>query len=459
MEKRNLGKLSLKLLEYTSNDHGKKKRKSKTKLRILRVLCQRPFFTGSGIHFINLLKQTELAKIKQALVFGQPAGEDNTLHKIINEENIFPVDFYNKNYPERDSLPYHVAGMSDQMPYASTKFSNFTEEILESYLLAFKEKIEEALQKFKPTIIHTHHLWLISALCRVICPDLPVISTCHNTALRQLYLAPHLTQFIINPIKNIDIITVQNEFQKRNIIELYKCEENANLRQKIIITGQAINTDIFYPPPQGYKIHRNQEQKIIYIGKLSHSKGVPQLIEAFKILINQIPNKIELFIVGSGKGEEKKDIKKRASDFKDRIHFLGQLDQPELAKILHKCQLFVLPSFYDGFPKVLLEALASGCKCIITDLPGIKDTIKKLCGEDEGAIFFIPLPKMKSIDKPLEIELPKFIENLTNAMRNALSIEYRDNALKLAEIIREEYGWEGLFQKYLTLYLELIRKK
>lgn len=453
---KNLGrfsKLLLKNRDYIQISTNERKIKNGKKPRILRVLCQRPYFTGSGINFVNLIRKTKKEGPDQFVIFGRPAGIENKLKDILNPEDTNPVIFKNTQYPELESdISFPVAGMSDKMPYKSTIFSSFDSKMLEEYLVAFARKIENAVQFFKPNILHTHHLWLITALSRVLNPRLPLIATCHNTALRQMKLSSHLKPFVIKPIQNVDYIAVNNEDQMRRVRKIYYFNQNGGKSNKFFFIGQGIESETFFPKKKVIKNKRSRTIKLIYTGKLAFSKGVLQLIEAFKQISQEIDEKIELYIVGSGIGTEKEIIMDSAKEFSEKIHFLGQLNQAELAEKFRESDLFILPSFYDGFPKVMLEALACGCKVIISDLPGVEENIKKIDGYS-GNIYFIPLPRMKTIDQPIEEDLPKFIRNLKKMISSLLcDSNTQDFNLKFCNNIREKFGAEGLFKKYLEKY-------
>ncbi|MHA1149715.1 MAG: glycosyltransferase [Promethearchaeota archaeon] len=325
-----IGELSRKLLSYNPKQRTEFQKKIQPPLRILRVICQRPYFTGSGVHLINLINQSKDAHLDQFIVFGQPSDYPYPLKEVIKQENTLNVNFKGENETKNDDLGFSVAGMSDQMPYKSTKFSNFNEEMLESYLGAFAEKINRAYEQFQPNIIHSHHLWLATALCRVMFPDIPHIATCHNTALRQMVLAPQLKEFVFKPIQDLDSIVVQNKDQKKNIIRLYKFPEG-KLSKRIHIIGQGINTKIFFPS----KTKKKKEHiSLIYVGKLSYAKGVPQLITALKELHAEGIQEWKLYLAGSGEGIEKQEIIQMNTDFEDKIIFLGQIDQNQLASYL-----------------------------------------------------------------------------------------------------------------------------
>ena len=55
------------------------------------------------------------------------------------------------------------------------------------------------------------------------------------------------------------------------------------------------------------------------------------------------------------------------------VHFLGKLEQMELAKVYNTCDIFALPSFSEGLPLTVIEALACGDRVVMSDLPGIRE--------------------------------------------------------------------------------------
>jgi glycosyltransferase involved in cell wall biosynthesis len=105
---------------------------------------------------------------------------------------------------------------------------------------------------------------------------------------------------------------------------------------------------------------------IIAIGRLTSQKGFSYLIKAFSIVVSDgIP--CRLLILGEGVDKEK--LKKLAMELRvdDKVSLLGFQKNPY--KYLCRSTLFVLSSLYEGFPNVLLEALALGVPSIATRCP------------------------------------------------------------------------------------------
>ena len=85
--------------------------------------------------------------------------------------------------------------------------------------------------------------------------------------------------------------------------------------------------------------------QIIYAGKLSNSKGVPWMLKAFSKLEN---SNWKLHLVGSGSGKEKEECLKLAKRLGDKVETHGAIHQSELANIMKRSHIFILPSFYEG---------------------------------------------------------------------------------------------------------------
>jgi glycosyltransferase involved in cell wall biosynthesis len=105
-------------------------------------------------------------------------------------------------------------------------------------------------------------------------------------------------------------------------------------------------------------------------------KGVPQLIEAFTTVRAKVPCTLEL--VGDGDLRPGFEAHARASGVGDDIHFLGRVDDDELARTNRMGSVVVLPSTTreEAFGVVLAEGMASGCPCIASDFPGVDAVVK-----------------------------------------------------------------------------------
>jgi glycosyltransferase involved in cell wall biosynthesis len=83
---------------------------------------------------------------------------------------------------------------------------------------------------------------------------------------------------------------------------------------------------------------------------------------------------------------------------------------------MRRSRVFVQPSFFEGL--VLVEALASGCRLVSTELAGVRDELASHLG---SALELVPLPRLGRVDEPLEEDLPAFVDGLAGALLTALA--------------------------------------
>jgi glycosyltransferase involved in cell wall biosynthesis len=119
----------------------------------------------------------------------------------------------------------------------------------------------------------------------------------------------------------------------------------------------------FAPPQKG---EHQRKPIILAVGRLTVQKGFDLLIKAFQDVVLRHPH-WSLVIIGQGPQEG--ELRRLARGLPPgSIVFPGVVTDPE--RYYRESSLFVLPSRFEGFPNVLLEAMASGCPVIATDCPG-----------------------------------------------------------------------------------------
>ena len=193
-------------------------------ITILHVLSQVPDFTGSAT-FLRMLINTcnNYDFIKQYVVYGIPYYETDKYLLDLPKKFHYPVLF------ETDELPFSVPGMSDIEPYISSKYSEMLPVNFKKYYNAFRAKLKSVINTFKPDIIWSHHLWLVSSILSEIKINIPQITFCHATEIRQLQLAPNYSKYVISRSKNIDKVLVASLAQKNEIIEKYGLNKSNEL--------------------------------------------------------------------------------------------------------------------------------------------------------------------------------------------------------------------------------------
>lgn len=370
-------------------------------MRILSISAQKPSSTGSGVYLTELVKVLAAQGHEQAVVAGA--------YK--EDEVVFPegVAFY-PVYFGTEKLPYPIVGMSDEMPYTSTRYCDMTTDMVEQFRDTFLEVLVPLVEQFKPDVILTHHLYLLTAIVRNKFPQCKIYGFCHNTDLRQMIKTNLEREFIAENVRKLDRIFVPQTAQKKGVLKVYDVSE-----EKVQMLGMGYNNEVF--KVLGAK-PKDEVTRIIFAGKIAEKKGVKSLIRSLEYL-NVEPKNLKIYLAGGAGNEvEYQEIYRMAANSKYEIQFLGRLNQEELAKYYNLCDIFVLPSFFEGIPLTVIEALACGDRVVITSLPGIPEWLSE--NVRNGDIRYVELPKMLHADEPLEEELPAFEKRIAKALEESI---------------------------------------
>jgi glycosyltransferase involved in cell wall biosynthesis len=276
-------------------------------------------------------------------------------------------------------------------------------------------------------------------MARQLFPNIPMVTTCHGSDLRQFQNCPHLQERVLSGCRKIKIVMALSEAQKNEIIRVYNLAP-----EKVVITGAGYNDSLFYldskPNPDPVQL--------VYAGKLSNAKGVPWFLRALQSI--NYPA-WQLHLLGSGSGEEKEYCLMLAKELGKKARVYGALPQTSLAKIMRHSHILVLPSFYEGLPLVILEGLASGCRIVATDLPGTREI---LGNSDTDFITLVRTPRLRFTDQPYREDESLFEQNLKKAIQQQINAASKCAQIYLSPIQDklDSYTWTGIFKKVREAY-------
>jgi len=227
-------------------------------------------------------------------------------------------------------------------------------------------------------------------------------------------LAFFMSKFILYKLKNIT--KHQNTYTLCTGSKLYNQFSSFN-KNINIFTDSIINENTF-------KTKKKIDSTFLYVGRLSVEKGILDLIEACKILEKKDIN-FSLDIIGFGSLEVK--IKSLIQEYKlsNNINFIGSLPYEEVQNYYEKNSIFILPSYREGFPRVILEAWAHGMPVITTNVGGIKGL-----GQNRKNLLFVKVKHPNSIAKTMEEliinkQLQGQMQNYIIENRNSITFEYQ----------------------------------
>ena len=284
-------------------------------------------------------------------------------------------------------------------------------------------------QGYKPDIIHAHVYFAgVSAVVLGWLYKIPVVITEHWSGFSRQLLTTNnkiLARFAMNRAEVILPVS------KR----LNKAIENYGIKNKFQVVPNVVNTKMFCPLSNGSE-KKSGSKRILIVALLTPVKGVIYLLEA----LHRIKKRRQDFILDVvGDGPNRSEYEKLSTDLglNDVIRFHGLKPKEEVARFMRQCDFFVLPSLYETFGVVYIEALSSG---------------KPVIGCDSGAPHEI-------ISKDVGLLVPpKDIDALTEAIEYMLD-HYQDYSIeKTAQYAIDRFSYEAVGQMLDGVYRELARR-
>ncbi|MBU0981555.1 glycosyltransferase family 4 protein [Patescibacteria group bacterium] len=216
-----------------------------------------------------------------------------------------------------------------------------------------------------------------------------------------------------------DRILVPSLFLKRILTDYYEVPE-----EKIELNYNAFDGERSRRRPV-----RERAFKIMAAGRLVPHKNIDKILEALR----KLPENYSLDVYGNGPERPRLESLVVNLGLKERVRFFGNVPQTELLKAMEEHDLFVLYSSYEGLPHVVLEAFASRCPVIASDIPGTNEV---------------------AIDgRSAVLAAPENADRLAEAIRN-LSWDKKQREFLSNEAIRllkNDFSWDAHIDKFLSL--------
>jgi len=224
------------------------------------------------------------------------------------------------------------------------------------------------------------------------------------------------------------IITLSNS-SKNELIEYYGLGE-----KNIEVIPVGINISKFSPKNYSIEIREKYGKNILlFSGLMIPRKGAPILIKAVSYIIKKIPD-VHLILIGKGPKLEIWKLLSNKLGIRDNVSFLGFVKEEDLLKFYATCDIYVFPSWKEGFGQVILEAMASGAPVICTNKPPMSEI-----NGNGGFTFKI------NDSKDLAMKIIQLLKNKDN-----LKV-LKENAIQRAK----EYSWEQVVKIYDTKLKEI----
>ena len=288
-----------------------------------------------------------------------------------------------------------------------------------SILAAFRELVKGG---WKPDIIHSHNVPAsVPAILLGKLYGIPVVITerfsdlaSHNLG----YFQRMKTRFAMN--RAYRILPVSNALKEA--IETY------GISNDFQVVPNVVNTDTFHPLHRGNQ--GGNRKRILLVANLTPIKGIPYLLQALA-KIKEKRQDFVLDIVGDGAKRGEYEELTEELGLQDVIKFHGRKLKEEVAAFMRSSDFLVLPSLYETFGAVIIEALASGKPVVASDIGGIKDIIT----EDLGILT-----------------PPGDMHRLSQAIESMLDNHANYSPEELSEYAKAKYGYEPVGQALNAVY-------
>ena len=213
--------------------------------------------------------------------------------------------------------------------------------------------------------------------------------------------------------------------------------------EKVSVIPAGVDTDIFYPVPKleaRVGLGLPDKETVMYAGRVEPIKGLDILVDSFKIL-NETRDVHLVVVGGSLSGDRELDALRQRSKqlgILEKITFTGSVNQSELGRYYSAADVFVLPSHYESFGLVALEAMACGTPVVASRVGGIPSFV------DDGETGY--LITWRSAE-PFADRIEMLLENLD--LRNFMS--------ERARVKANSMNWSTVAAEVADYYCNLAR--
>lgn len=157
-------------------------------------------------------------------------------------------------------------------------------------------------------------------------------------------------------------------FQNSDDLKVFSKLRIVEARKSTVVHGSGVDLDFYARKPLPSK------PVILMVARLVWSKGIKEFLEASALIHKNFPQ-VEILLVG-GLDSNSESLTKEELDQNiesSKIEFVGEVQ--DVRPYLERCSIFVLPSYHEGTPRSVLEAMAVGRPIITTDAPGCRETV------------------------------------------------------------------------------------
>jgi len=309
-----------------------------------------------------------------------------------------------------------------------------------TYVISLFLNLILIIWKYKIQIIHAHSVIPTGFIASLVSKIMrkPLFITAHGMDINNFENQRFFNYFISHSL-NSSYKSIAVSEDLANKMRLMVNDDN-----KIVVIKNAVDTDRFNPN-KNINIRQNfgikyEDVVILFVGYLDEFKGIYELINAFNIIHSE-NRKVKLMMIGAGPKKDHLLKILTEMNIENEVIFTGRVEPQKIHKYYQAADIFVLPSYTEGLPVSVLEAMACGLPIVATDVGGIPEIIT-----DGFNGFLIPPMNEKELCKKLRVLIADKI--------------YREGfRQKSIEMIEDEFNFDKKLDKLIKLYRIFINGK
>jgi D-inositol-3-phosphate glycosyltransferase len=329
---------------------------------------------------------------------------------------------------------------------------------LANYIPEFVDGIKSFAcdKKIKYDIIHSHY-WM-SGIAAASLSDLwagaPIVHMFHTLGEMKNRIARTDEEregaYRIDGEKQVlrraDRIVVATLAELTQLRFLYKADAS-----KMVVIPPGVNVSRFYPIPSDeakmYIGLKPEDRMVLFVGRIEPLKGVDTLLEAMSCLQKKESRPVHLAIIGGDPSASPEEMNAEmarlmnlceALGLDQSVVFLGVRDQDKLSYYYSAAEVVVMPSHYESFGMVALEAMACGTPVIASEVGGLGYLVR-----DGETGFTIPAEEPETLCEKLSWLLN---DSDLHASMSKRAVEYA-----------QDYAWEKIAKQIVDVYEGLVK--
>ena len=245
----------------------------------------------------------------------------------------------------------------------------------------------ELCERLELDLVHSHD-WLVAAAAQRLARDygLPWVTTVHATEYgrHQGWVQKHPQSYIHAMeramVRSADRVITCSQFMQRHVADVFGIPE-----RKITPIANGVDPRDLEPVADDLaglrtRFARPEDRLVLLVGRLVYEKGFHLALDALAPVVRRLGH-VRFVVAGTGTAEAELKRQARRLGLSRHGTFLGWVGDDMLHSLYRVAEVVIVPSIYEPFGLVALEAMASGCLCVVADTGGLREVVP-----DDGSV-------------------------------------------------------------------------